>query len=760
MAFAHRDLSPPSELWLLVEQLMAAGAHPSPEAALRSALERSEHARPALGTGFFTTVLDSMRDPFYALDREWRYTYLNKAAEFYYERPRETMIGQVIWDAFSWARGAALKARYEQVMRSRQPMTFETQSVPRPERYFEVHLFPLGDGMGVSFRDRTERRQAEDALRASEARYRLAVDAGHLAVCECDLRSRTLKPSRELNQLLGFGPDEVLCLSKLRARAMPEEWDRLRQLGERALAQGDRFVQAELRFQRGDGVWRWLMLRAELHFDERQAPTRLIGVLLDITERKQADEALRESEARLTAAADNMPLSMVYQVASSRDGRNRNFIYVSRSCEAVNGIAPEDALGDPSTLYALVPPDHVPALIAAETEALETLTPVDVEIPMRHAVTGEERWYRLISSPRLLPDGSLIWDGVQIDVTERKRATEAVRASEERLRTVLEQMPVGVMMARIPTGEPLFHNAKTLALLGREPWSAQKEGPRRFGAIHPDGRPYAGREYPIIRTIRSGDVVDREELIYRRQDGRILNLAVSSAPVVGDGESFAVSTLYDITESKRAEEHLRLLVNELNHRVKNTLATVQSIAAQSFRGLEGSNETGGVALARSAFEARLFALARAHDVLTRENWEGAGLRAIAMEAVAPYRGRTARTDPFILEGPDLRMTPKVALSLSMALHELCTNAVKYGALSRRKGRVHIRWAGVDRPDGPCLSLRWEERGGPPVVPPSRKGFGSRMIERSLARELAGDVVLAYEPAGLICTIRFPLNLTV
>jgi two-component sensor histidine kinase len=189
--------------------------------------------------------------------------------------------------------------------------------------------------------------------------------------------------------------------------------------------------------------------------------------------------------------------------------------------------------------------------------------------------------------------------------------------------------------------------------------------------------------------------------------------------------------------------------------VKNTLATVQSIAAQSFREAEASGEAGRVALTRAAFEARLFALARAHDVLTQENWESAGLRDIIDQAVAPYRGGVDY-HVFITEGPNLRVTPQMALSLSMALHELCTNAVKYGALSRSGGHVHVTWAEVNGQER-RLRLVWQERDGPPVAPPTRRGFGTRLIERGVARELGGHVTLAYDPQGLTCTVDVPLR---
>jgi two-component sensor histidine kinase len=195
------------------------------------------------------------------------------------------------------------------------------------------------------------------------------------------------------------------------------------------------------------------------------------------------------------------------------------------------------------------------------------------------------------------------------------------------------------------------------------------------------------------------------------------------------------------------EQHQRLLINELNHRVKNTLATVQAIAGQAFK-------TGEHPDVRGTFEARLFALAKTHDMLTRENWEGAELSGLVAETFAPYRREGGAR--FEVEGPNLWVKPSMALALSMAFHELATNAAKYGALSVPSGRVVIRWSITDG-GARQLTIRWEERNGPRVSPPRTRGFGSRLIERSLAAELGGEVHLTYDPAGVVCTLKAPLD---
>jgi PAS domain S-box-containing protein len=193
----------------------------------------------------------------------------------------------------------------------------------------------------------------------------------------------------------------------------------------------------------------------------------------------------------------------------------------------------------------------------------------------------------------------------------------------------------------------------------------------------------------------------------------------------------------DLSERKQAEELQRLLGNELNHRVKNTLATVQSIVNQTLR------SAADVESARAAANARIVSLAEAHDLLTNRNWSGADVADLVARAVAPFAARQ-----FSIDGPSLDVAPSQALALSLALHELATNAAKYGALSRPEGRVELRWEAQDD----RFDLSWRESGGPPVVPPSRRGFGSRLIENALCRDLDGRTRLEFASEGVRCWI--------
>ncbi len=216
----------------------------------------------------------------------------------------------------------------------------------------------------------------------------------------------------------------------------------------------------------------------------------------------------------------------------------------------------------------------------------------------------------------------------------------------------------------------------------------------------------------------------------------------------GKGEpAYFVTVIEDITVRKQAEAEqqryqaqLRLMINELNHRVKNTLATVQSMAAQALRG--GADP----ATAYSRFEARLMGLAEVHDVLTRERWHGADLREVAERAMRPFAA--AASGQVRIDGDSVWLQPRGALTMALVLHELATNAVKYGALSVDTGRVRLAW--TFDPASERLGMTWTERDGPTVAPPTRRGFGSRLIERALRSDLQGAATMTYAPTGLVC----------
>jgi PAS domain S-box-containing protein len=230
-------------------------------------------------------------------------------------------------------------------------------------------------------------------------------------------------------------------------------------------------------------------------------------------------------------------------------------------------------------------------------------------------------------------------------------------------------------------------------------------------------------EREILARIVRGKHIDHVETVRLRKDGSPLQISLTISSIEDSaGHIIGASKIArDITERKRVEEHREMLLNELNHRVKNTLVTVQSFASQTLRNAKSTAE------ARAMFEPRLIALAKAHDVLTREHWEGANLHEVVSDSIAPYSG-DRRAPRFQVDGPDFRLQTKTSLALSMALHELATNAVKHGALSNGTGTVKINWH-FTRDHPRRFRLRWVESGGPAVEKPRTRGFGSRLVEQ-------------------------------
>ena len=271
---------------------------------------------------------------------------------------------------------------------------------------------------------------------------------------------------------------------------------------------------------------------------------------------------------------------------------------------------------------------------------------------------------------------------------------------------------------------------------------------RTFQDLFPQGR---GTDFERRLIAAMNDrVADTYETGSAMRPDRIVELRISP---MRDG-GVAVS-LRDITERKQAERSQRLLVHELNHRVKNALATVQAIANQSLRSPDIPAE------AFDRFMARLMALARANDILVAEDWTGADLDAIAGQVARPYAARgddvsEGEDARFHLDGPPAALGPRAATAMALALHELATNAAKYGALSSPEGQVSFTWRYQGEGPSRRLHMTWRESGGPAVRPPTTLGFGTRLIERGLTSALQATVCVDYAPGGLIMNLDAPM----
>jgi PAS domain S-box-containing protein len=341
-------------------------------------------------------------------------------------------------------------------------------------------------------------------------------------------------------------------------------------------------------------------------------------------------------------------------------------------------------------------------------------------------------------------DGTLV-GGVSCfqDITARKFAEERLQQRERWYRDLLDALPAAIYTTDAK-GRVTFFNEAAVELSGRRPVLGSDEWCISSRLYSPMGAPIAHQDCPMAVALRTGKPVRGTEKIVERPDGtRVPTLPYPTPLYDADGRLVgAVNMLVDITERKHAEEQKTLLLRELAHRVNNTFAVILAITQQSLRA-----STSSEAFAAS-FTGRLQALAQAHNLLLAKDWAGAELGDLAKGQLAPFCLDGA--ERCAIDGPKVRLLPTQVIALGVVLHELGTNAAKYGALSNSRGKVALNWTFED---GRIL-LTWTERDGPPVTPPSRKGLGSKLIERGLP---TATIDWRFEPDGVICIIDLPLD---
>lgn len=332
------------------------------------------------------------------------------------------------------------------------------------------------------------------------------------------------------------------------------------------------------------------------------------------------------------------------------------------------------------------------------------------------------------------------------------------KAAEDRISTIRQaggpfvtaaektRMPMLFSDPHLPGNPIVYVNESFLSLTGYDREEVLGQGYHFLMGAETDSDARA----QIEAAFRSGLYCGYPEVRYYRKDGGSFWAVIFIGPVLGNKRrvDHHFVSFVDVTDRRKEDRRLRLLLHELNHRTQNTLATVQAIAVQT---LEGEiNER-----ALEAFEGRLLALSEAHRVLGQQNWEGAKLSAVIGVVLAPYCFKNGQAAHYSIEGKDVPLRPRTVLTLAMLFQELATNAVKYGALSNETGHVHVSWQVEPSLGDKQLRLHWRESGGPPVCPPRRSGFGSLLIEGELAKQLKGDVRVDYDPAGVICEIVMP-----
>ncbi|MCK1455172.1 PAS domain S-box protein [Bradyrhizobium sp. 35] len=588
------------------------------------------------------------------------------------------------------------------------------------------------------FQDITGRKQIEEEVRRTKQDLEDFFENGAVGLHIVSGEGIILRANKAELELLGYRPEEYIGrhIAEFHADA-PVIGDILQRL-----SCGEPLDRYPARLRARDGSVKHVLITSNSRFvDGKFVNTRCFTI--DISKLHAAEEARQVSEARLAAT---------YEAASvgiSETDENGRFLRVNDFICRMTGRSRDQLLG--MTFLEYTDPDD--RADDAELYARQVRGEIENYTTRKRVFRpdGSVRHLDIFSSSVRGSDGRFLY-GVRVaqDVTTAKQLEDRLREGEQRMRDLLEALPAAIYTTDAE-GRINFFNRAAVEMAGRTPQPGN-EWCVTWKLYWPDGSPLPHNECPMAVALRENRPVRGAEAVAERPDGRRVPFIPYPTPL-RDSEGKlvgAINMLVDITERKQAENAQKVLIDELNHRVKNTLATVQSLASQTARHAADLEEF------LPTFTGRLLALARAHDLLTARNWQDAPFEKLVYDIVAPVSaGRV------VTSGPHVDLDPRTALSITMVLNELLTNAAKYGALSARGGSVSLTWRIVDgeRSQG-VLECEWRERGGPLVVPPKRRGFGTRLMERCIEHDLAGNFELVFEPEGTSCSIAFPVKVPV
>ena len=479
-----------------------------------------------------------------------------------------------------------------------------------------------------------------------------------------------------------------------------------------------------------DGLFRPFLTRVQPLQDASGTTVRWFGVNTEISEQVAAERQLQAASERVELAlnAGAIAGTWVWDIPNDQFTADERF---ARSF----GLDPEQCRqGLPLTVpFDSILLDDRPRVEELIGKALSSGGDYRAEYRVRQD-GGDYRWVEAVGRCELDSAGKpLRFPGVLVDIDLRKRDEAALAASEERHRRIFEQ-----------TSDLIFTTDLNQVITACNPAGTEALGLSGDEAVGRSIAEFVSSEdleltrQMLQKKLEQGGTTRYELRVHGKGDWRYWE--INSGLTFDDSNSPVGIHVVgrDITDRKRLERHQQILVAELNHRVKNTLAIVQSLAHQTFRTEAPPEES------IAAFEGRLQALAVAHNLLTGRNWEAASIGEVIGSALAPFctDGRCEAG------GPEISLPPETAVSLSLVIHELATNASKYGALSKKSGSVSISWTTEDG----RFELWWREVGGPPVKPPGKYGFGTKMIKRTLAAEFRGEVELNYAEVGLSCRV--------
>lgn len=573
------------------------------------------------------------------------------------------------------------------------------------------------------------------APRPSQKLSELMGRVSGLGAYELNLETGSAIWSKELLRILGRPDAEVSGSVEMALQLVhPQDRDRVRAEMASALSRTGHY-DFEYRLQIGSGEVRWVRDRGEVYgagSSGEEAPKQVVGILVDITQRKLAEDSVASSDAVLEALFQNSPVGMAVWDRSFR------YVRVNEKLAQINGMPAEDHIG--KTPKEVLPDlDEVEALYAGWRRIIQTGKPwLNVEVSGKTPANPDSlRLWRVHFFP-VVTHGEITGIAATAeDVTAQRHAEDVLRDSALQLQRILDGTVgfVGVLDADGTTTEanaPALNaaNLDREDVIGLKFWDA----------------PWWSHDTDIRNRVKT-DIERAADGTHARYDvdvwlgeGKTITIDFQLYPIKDDTGrvTHIIPSGFDVTERNEAMEHLQMIMAEVNHRSKNMLSLVQAVARQTVRTSPDDF--------LDKFSARISAIAKAQDLLVQANWASVDLRTLVESQLDYFKD--AIDDRIHVSGPPIVISAQAAQSLSLVLHELATNAGKYGSLSNAEGRVTISWT-VEESDGPpLLSLDWVESGGPKVSPPTRTGFGSVLISTMIESAFDARSEISYDPSGI------------
>ncbi|WP_210485594.1 PAS domain-containing protein [Microvirga antarctica] len=478
----------------------------------------------------------------------------------------------------------------------------------------------------------------------------------------------------------------------------------------------------------------------------RHWSTDEIALVEDVAERTwtavqkaRAESSLRETDALFRVIAESLP-ALVWIVKP-----NLELTYTNERWVSYSGFPKEQALGH-SWMTTIYPPD-MERMRDELVPVQENESAYETEARYRSR-SGEYRWHLIRAAPRHSQTGEFLgWCGTSVDIHDLKETSTALQESEQRLALAQQAVGIGVFDWDVPSGKVTW-TVEQERLFGLDPNTFTQDFEGWESRVVPADLDQTKAMLEAAMARRDSDITFSHRIML--PDGTIRFIEVNARFFYDpDGNPLRmVGVNIDVTRYKQAEQRQHLLIRELHHRVKNTLATVQAIVGSTARSTSSIDEF------YQSFVGRIVSLARTHNLLTEDYWQKASLGDLIRTELGPYDD-AGRKRVFI-SGPPVELPSEAAVPVGMAIHELTTNAAKHGALSSFGGNVDVRWRVDDKESGPVLHFDWTERDGPTVSAPSRQGFGSRLLNRVLTTQLGADVKIDFREDGLRFAMTMPI----